>query len=48
MASKVTFIYEPDEPDEDDPTGISSEEFERLHEQLAFLGAYDIKVEKIS
>lgn len=26
----VTFQYEPDEPDEDDPTGMSLEEYEKL------------------
>jgi len=40
----VTFKYEPDEPDADDSTGMSKEEFSQLTEQLAALGADEIEV----
>jgi hypothetical protein len=45
MAVKVTFTYEPDEPD-DHSAGMSEEEYQRLMEQLMALGAEDINVEK--
>jgi len=44
---KVTFIYEPDEPDEEDQTGVSSAEFERVNDLLSMsVGAEDIQFEK--
>lgn len=45
MSVKVTFVYEPDEP-EDDPTGMSQAEFERLYDQLMRLGGDDIQIER--
>lgn len=42
----VTFVYEPDDPDPDDSTGVSEAEFEWLMEQLMTLGAYDIQIER--
>lgn len=41
----VSFKYEPDEPDPEDGTGMSADEFERLTEQLMALGADDIEIE---
>jgi hypothetical protein len=43
---RVTFKYEPDEPDEEHPTGLSEEEYEHLSDALVALGAYDIEIEK--
>lgn len=43
---KVTFKYEPDEPDDDDATGVSEDEHNRLMDQLMQLGAEDITIEK--
>lgn len=31
---RVTFIYEPDDPDDDDPTGVSNAEFEEKTDLL--------------
>lgn len=45
---KVTFLYTPDDPDEEDSTGVSNEEFERVHDRLSMeFGAEDIQIEKI-
>lgn len=44
--TRVTFDFEPDEPDDDDSTGMSEAEYLRLSEQLAELGATNIKIEK--
>jgi len=43
---RVTFLYEPDEPDEADRSGMSEEEFIQLFDQIAALGGYDIEVER--
>lgn len=40
----VTFQYEPDEPDSEDPTGVSNAEFESLCDALMQLGAQNINV----
>jgi hypothetical protein len=42
-----TFTYEPEEPDPDDGTGMSAEEYERVTEALMALGAEDIRVERV-
>ena len=47
MSVKVTFTYEPDDPDDDDSTGMSAEEHDQLHDQLMSLGADNIIIEKI-
>lgn len=47
MKVKVTFEYEPEEPDEGDRSGMSEEEFMRLMDDLMALGANDIEIEKI-
>jgi hypothetical protein len=44
---RVTFNYVPDDPDPDDHTGCSAEEFDRLMDELQQLGATDVKVEKV-
>ena len=45
---RVSFVYEPDEPDEDDDTGVSNEEFEKISDALMMFGAEDVKFEKIA
>lgn len=45
-AVTVTFRYTPEEPDPDDSTGMSNDEFDRLMDALMPLGAEDVKVEK--
>lgn len=45
MTVLVKFDYEPDEPDEDDPTGMSSDEFDRLQDRLMELGADNVTME---
>lgn len=45
MTVEVSFDYEPEEPDETDPTGLSVDEHDRLMEQLIEIGATNIKVE---
>lgn len=48
MTVKISFNYEPDEPDEDDSTGMSLEEYERVTEHLmSSVGAESIQVEKV-
>jgi hypothetical protein len=42
----VSFRYDPDDPDPDDRTGVSSEEYDQLTDQLMMLGAYDIAIQK--
>lgn len=44
---RVTFDYEPAEPDAEDPTGISAAERERLNDALTTLGADSIDVTPI-
>lgn len=46
MATIVTFTYEPDEPDDDDSSGMSVDEFDRLMDALAQLGATNVYAEK--
>jgi hypothetical protein len=46
MTVLVSFDYEPDEPDDTDPTGVSSDEFDRLTDQLMEIGADNIVVRK--
>ena len=46
MTCIVTFEYEPMDPDDDDPTGISEEEYNDLCEKLMILGADDIAIVK--
>ena len=41
---KVTFDYEPDEPDAADDTGMSQDEYERLMMKLDELGAGNVVV----
>lgn len=45
---KVTFMWdaEPDERDDEDPTGLTAATFESLSEDLMALGAQDIRIEK--
>lgn len=46
---RVSFDYTPDDPDPDDPTGLSADEHDRVTETLMEeLGAMDIRVEKKS
>lgn len=42
---RVTFDYYPDEPDPADHSGMSEDEFLRLHNALAELGADNVKIE---
>jgi hypothetical protein len=46
MAVKVTFDYEPDDPDPKDSTGMSSDEYEELHEHLMSIGADNIEIRR--
>lgn len=43
----VTFTYEPEDPDPEDPTGLSSEEHDNLVDALTALGADDIQIAKV-
>lgn len=43
---KITFIYEPDEPDDDDATGLSEDEYGRVMDAIMALGGTDIQFEK--
>lgn len=44
---KITFNYEPDEPDDDDETGVSEAEYTKVTEILMEqIGAENIKFEK--
>lgn len=43
---KVSFDYEPDEPDDDDRSGMSEEEFQRVMDACMALGGHDIQIEK--
>lgn len=43
---KVSFVYEPDEPDEADSTGVSSDEYELVTGKLMEMGAENIQFEK--
>jgi hypothetical protein len=42
----VKFSYEPEDPDDDDRTGMSEEEYSDFTEKLMALGAEDIEIEK--
>jgi hypothetical protein len=44
---RVSFDYYPDEPDEGDRTGMSEEEYLRLHDKLMGLGADDVTIERV-
>ena len=44
---RVSFDYYPEDPDPDDETGMSTEEFDRLMEQLGELGADAPDVRKV-
>lgn len=44
---RVTFMFEPDEPDDNDRTGLSEAEFERLMELLMDVGAENIEVRRV-
>lgn len=44
---KVEFTYTPEDPDENDSTGMSNEEYDELMDSLMPLGAEDIKVVKV-
>lgn len=46
MTVLVKFEYEPEQPDDDDSTGMASEEFDDLHDRLVALGADNITMEK--
>lgn len=43
---RVSFDYEPDEPDPGDRTGMSEAEHDRLFDRLLSLGADDVKIER--
>jgi hypothetical protein len=43
---KVTFEYEPDEPDDSDSTGLSEAEFVRVNDALMSIGADNIEFER--
>ena len=45
---KVTFNYEPDDPDDDDATGMSSDEYDQLYDALISLGADNVEIKKVS
>ena len=48
MKVRVTFVFEPDEPDDQDPTGLAEEEFLELTGGLSSeYGAEDIEVSAI-
>jgi hypothetical protein len=40
----INFIY--DGSDSDNPTGLSEDEFDKLHDGISSLGGYDISFEK--
>lgn len=45
---QVTFRYEPDDADDNDATGVSSEEFDRVTERLMIdYGAENIELRRI-
>lgn len=46
MSVKISFNYEPDEPDDTDRTGMSEEEYLQLTDALMQLGADDITMER--
>jgi hypothetical protein len=41
---RVTFYFEPEDPDPSDPTGISEDEYNDLMDRLIELGAEDVEV----
>jgi hypothetical protein len=48
MAVRVTFVYDPAEPDPNDRTGVSEVEFNTMNEELMQrYGAHEIDFEKI-
>lgn len=44
MDVKVTFDYEPGEPDDENDSGLSEEEYDRLTEALIELGAMNVRI----
>lgn len=46
MTVIVSFDYEPDKPDNSDPTGVSAEEYDSLTMKLMELGADNIVITK--
>ena len=42
---RVVFDYEPDYPDEDDSTGMSEDEFERVFDAITHLGGMNIEMD---
>lgn len=47
MTVVIKFNYEPDEPDDDDSTGLSSDEFDRVSDRLMEgFGADNIEITK--
>ncbi len=48
MTVQVTFKYDPDEPDDGHPVGMSNDEYEHLTGRVMELGAYDIEVEVVA
>lgn len=45
---KVSFDYYPDEPDPDDETGMSEDEYDDLMRKVIELGGGDIQFKKVS
>lgn len=49
MAVRVTFIYEPDDPDDDHPMGVSDAECDEVTEKLMrVFGAEDIEFARMA
>lgn len=40
-------MYDPNEPDDQDDTGLSGEEFNTLMDEVGMIGGYDAKIEKV-
>lgn len=48
MAVKVTFVYEPDDPDATHPMGVTNEEYDRVTQQLMYgYGAEEVLFERV-
>jgi hypothetical protein len=45
---RVSFDYYPDDPDPDDPTGMTEEAHQELMDELAALGADNPTIEKVT
>jgi hypothetical protein len=48
MKVQITFDYHPDDPDENDASGMSAQEYEQVQEQLMELGAENIKMKQVA